>query len=171
MRYRFLHLYQRYRIAKFRFLSDCANVQGKPIIRQPVQFVGKGAIRFNGKVNLGFYPSPYFLNGYIYMEARSPDSIIQIEDGVWLNNNVVLVSDGPGIFIGKRTMLGTHCEIIDSDFHDLHPDRGSNVKILKGVRIGNNTVIANGAVVTRSVPENTMVFGNPGRGGLGLVQE
>jgi acetyltransferase-like isoleucine patch superfamily enzyme len=190
MRHRFLHLYQRYRIAKFRFLSDCPNVQGKPIIRQPVQFVGQGTVRFNGKVNLGFYPSPYFLNGYIYMEARGTDSIIQIEDGVWMNNNVVLVSDGPGIFIGKRTMLGTHCEIIDSDFHDLHPDRrangvgksakveigenvliGSNVKILKGVRIGNNTVIANGAVVTRSVPENMMVFGNPGRGGLGLVQE
>jgi acetyltransferase-like isoleucine patch superfamily enzyme len=190
MRHRFLHLYQRYRVAKFRFLSDCANVQGRPICRQPVQFVGKGTIRFNGTVNLGFYPAPYYLNGYIYMEARSPDSIIQIEEDVWMNNNVVLVSDGPGIFIGKRTMLGTHCEIIDSDFHDLHPDRrangvgksakveigenvliGSNVKILKGVRIGNNTVIANGAVVTRSVPENMMVFGNPGRGGLGLVQE
>lgn len=190
MRHRFLHLYQRYRIAKFRFLSDCPNIQGKPIVRQPVQYVGKGTIRFNGKVNLGFYPSPYFLNGYIYMESRSPDSIIEIGDGVWMNNNVVLVSDGPGIFIGKRTMLGTHCEIIDSDFHDLHPDRrangvgksakveigenvliGSNVKILKGVKIGNNTVIANGAVVTRSVPENMMVFGNPGRGGLGLVQE
>jgi acetyltransferase-like isoleucine patch superfamily enzyme len=190
MRQRLLNLYQRYRVAKFRLLSDCRNVEGKPVIRQPTQFVGKGTIRFNGRVNLGFYPSPYFLNGYIYMEARNPDSIIQIEDGVWMNNNVVLVSDGPGIFIGKRSMLGTHCEIIDSDFHDLHPDRrtngagktgkveigenvliGSNVKILKGVKIGNNTVIANGAVVTRSVPENMMVFGNPGRGGLGLVQE
>jgi len=190
MRHRVLHLYQRYRIAKFRFLSDCPKVEGKPIVRQPAQFVGKGTIRFNGSVNLGFYPSPYFLNGYIYMEARGPDSIIQIEDVVWMNNNVCLVSDGPGIFIGKRSMLGTHCEIIDSDFHDLHPDRrangvgksakveigenvliGSNVKILKGVKIGNNTLIANGAVVTRSVPENMMVFGNPGRGGLGLVQE
>jgi len=89
------------------------------------------------------------------MEARGPDSIIQIEDGVWMNNNVCIVSDGPGVFIGKRSMLGTHCEIIDSDFHDLHPDRrtngvgksakveigenvliGSNVKILKGVKIG-----------------------------------
>ena len=54
MRHRFLNLYQRYRIAKFRFLSDCPNVEGKPIMRQPVQFVGKGTIRFNGSVNLGF---------------------------------------------------------------------------------------------------------------------
>ena len=182
--------YQRLRIAKYRLLSDCKNVSGHPTIRQPVQFVGQGTIRFSGTVSLGWFPSPYFFSGYIYIEARSADSLIQIEDGVFISNNSFLISDGAGIFIGKRTMLGTHCEIIDSDFHDLHPDRrsngvakmgkvvigenvliGSNVKILKGVRIGNNAVIANGSVVTRSIPENATAFGNPARAGLGLVPE
>ena len=143
-----------------------------------------------GNGQLGCYPAPYFLSGYIYLEARSDTSLIEIGDGVWMNNCVVLTSDGPGIFIGRRTMLGTYCEIIDSDFHDLHPDRradgvartgkvvigenvliGSNVKILKGVKIGDNAVIANGSVVTRSVPANAIVFGNPARAGMGLVQE
>jgi len=184
-------MYQRLRVAQFRFFSDCERVEGKPLIRQPVQFTGRGIIRFNGTVNLGFFPSPYFLSGYIYMEARSESSIIQVEDGVWMNNSVCLVSDGPGIFIGKKSMLGTHCEIIDSDFHDLHPDRrasgtgaktgkveigenvliGSNVKIMKGVKIGSNSIIANGAVVTRSFPENMLIFGNPAKGGMGLASE
>ena len=184
-------MYQRLRVAQFRFFSDCERVEGKPLIRQPVQFTGRGTIRFNGTVNLGFFPSPYFLSGYIYMEARSESSIIQVEDGVWMNNSVCLVSDGPGIFIGKKSMLGTHCEIIDSDFHDLHPDRrasgtgaktgkveigenvliGSNVKIMKGVKIGSNSIIANGAVVTRSFPENMLIFGNPAKGGMGLAPE
>jgi maltose O-acetyltransferase len=182
--------FQRCRIAKFRFFSDCRRVEGSPIIRQPVQFTGRGTIRFKGTVNLGCYPAPYFLSGYIFLEARSETSIIEIEDGVWMNNCVCITSDGPGIFIGKRTMLGTYCEIIDSDFHDLHPDRradgvaktgkvtigenvlvGSNVKILKGVKIGDNAVIANGSVVTRSVPANAIVFGNPARAGMGLVPE
>ena len=87
-------------------------------------------------------------------------------------------------------MIGSHCDIIDSDFHDLHPDRrkdgvaktgkveiaenvliGSNVIILKGVRIGKNAIIANGSVVTRSIPENALAFGNPARAGFGLVPE
>ncbi len=190
LQYRCADLYQKLRILKFRFLSDCKNVVGHPNIRQPVHFVGKGTIRFNGHVTLGWYPSAYFFSGYIYLEARSPQSFIHIEEGVCINNNAVLVSDGAGISIGKGSMLGTHCEVIDSDFHDLHPDRrvngvaktgpvvigdnvliGSNVKILKGVRIEKNAVIGNGAVVTRSVPENAVAFGNPARSGFGLASE
>lgn len=187
---KFINLYMRMRRMKYRFLSDCSHVEGSPIVRQPTIMQGKGTIRFNGTVNLGFASSPYFYSGYIYLESRSPESVIQIDTDVWINNNSCIVSDGAGVFIGKKTMLGVHCEIIDSDFHDLHPDRradgkpkmgkviigenvliGSNVKIMKGVRIGNNTIIANGAVVTRSVPENMVVFGNPQKAGPGLVPE
>ena len=81
-----------------------------------------------------------------------------------------------------------HVQLIDLR-HDLHPDRrgdpgksakveigenvfiGPNVKILKGVRIGNNCIIANGTVLTRSVPDNMLAFGNPARQGFGLLQE
>ena len=38
---------------------------------------------------------------------------------------------------------------------------GMNAVILKGVTIGDNSVVAAGAVVTRSVPPNTIVAGNP----------
>ena len=33
--------------------------------------------------------------------------------------------------------------------------------VLKGVTIGENSVVAAGAVVTKSVPANTVVAGNP----------
>jgi acetyltransferase-like isoleucine patch superfamily enzyme len=158
-------------------------VIGNPIVNQPIQLVGKGTIKFNGKVNLGIFPSPGFLSGYIYIEARNPDSVIEFGDGVWLNNNTTLVSEGPGIYIGAKTMLGPGCSVVDSDFHDLHPDRrmtgiaktgkvvigenvfiGSNVSILKGVEIGKNSVIGCGAVVARSIPENVVaVFGGPAK--------
>ena len=40
---------------------------------------------------------------------------------------------------------------------------GGNVTILPGVTIGNNVVVAAGAVVTEDVPDNTLVGGVPAR--------
>ena len=40
---------------------------------------------------------------------------------------------------------------------------GGSAILLPGVRIGRNAVVGAGAVVTRSVPENTVVAGNPAR--------
>ena len=40
---------------------------------------------------------------------------------------------------------------------------GMNSIILPGIKIGNNVVVAAGSVLTKSVPDNTIVGGNPAR--------
>ena len=40
---------------------------------------------------------------------------------------------------------------------------GANTTILPGVKIGNNVIIGAGSVVTHSVPDNTVVAGNPAK--------
>ena len=99
-----------------------------------------------------------------------------------VNNNCSLISEGGGIEIGAYSLIGTNVEIYDSDFHELDPAKrmsgeprtapvcvgknvfiGSNVRVLKGVTIGDNSVITNGAVVVRSIPSNVIAGGNPAK--------
>lgn len=48
---------------------------------------------------------------------------------------------------------------------------GGNVTILPGVTIGDNVVVAAGAVVTKDVPDNTLVWGVPARKLKDLVND
>jgi acetyltransferase-like isoleucine patch superfamily enzyme len=177
-----LRLFQLPRIFKYRLLSNC-KVVGRPYTLQPVQLVGRGEIHFKGRVNIGFFPSPYFLNGYAYIEARKHSAKVIIDNDTWINNNFVAVSEHKSITIGKNVFIGTFVEIYDSNFHGLESDRrsisspqeasdvviednvfiGSNVKILKGVTIGQDSVIANGSIVTKNIPSGVIAGGNPAK--------
>lgn len=180
--YRLIRLSQLARIWKYRFLSTC-NVKGKPILHQPVQFLGKGEVLFRGVVNIGVYASPYFYNGYSYIEARNPGTKVSIGNGTCINNNVVICAEHTSVSIGENVLVGTCVEIIDSNFHGLEPDRrrishpdeaagvviednvfiGSHVKVLKGVTIGRDSVIASGSVVVKSIPAGVIAGGNPAK--------
>lgn len=148
-----------------------------------MQLVGRGEICFDGIVNIGVFPSPYFFNGYAYIEARNLGSKIKIGSGTWINNNFVAISEHKSITIGENVFIGTYVEIFDTNFHGLEPDRrriscpeeasevtiednvfiGSNVKILKGVTIGRDSVIANSSLVTKSIPPGVVAGGNPAK--------
>jgi len=180
------YVVQKPRIWKYKLLSTARNVQGKAKLRQPVLFLGTGKIILGKQVSLGYWPSPFFFNGYIHLEARNKKSFISIGDHCLINNNCVFISEGGHIEIGAYCLLGTCVEIYDSDFHELDPAKrkqrknsgdphiahvrigenvfiGSNVRILKGVTIGNNSVIANSSVVVKSIPANVIAGGNPAR--------
>jgi acetyltransferase-like isoleucine patch superfamily enzyme len=170
------------RIWKYRMLSDCERVSGAPITSQPVLLKGAGEIRFGSGVQFGWHAGPGHYSGYAYLEARSPESVIDIGDRVTFNNGAMLCSEGPGIRIGADAVFGPSVEIVDSDFHDLHPARrhagtaakalveigsnvfvGGNVKILKGVTIGPDTVVGNGSIVAKDLPAGVIAAGAPAR--------
>ncbi len=126
------------------------------------------------------FANPHFYSGYGYIDVRRKNSAIKFDNNVSLNNDFIIISEGEGIEIGENTLIGLNVEITDSDFHVLHPERrkggmprtakvtigknvfiGSNVKILKGVTIGDNSVIANSSIVTKLIPENVIAGGYP----------
>ncbi len=91
----------------------------------------------------------------------------------------VRIGAASGVFIADNCMIASEAYITDSDWHDIynrvaigqsvpvHIEEnvwiGDRATICKGVRIGRNSIIGAGAVVTKDVPENSIAAGNPAR--------
>ncbi|WP_195362794.1 sugar O-acetyltransferase [Lactococcus lactis] len=100
--------------------------------------------------------------------------------GIYANFNLTLVDD-TDIFVGNHVMFGPNVTI-DTATHPVSPDLrkrgaqynkkvyieenvwlGAGVIVLPGVRIGKNSVIGAGSLVTKDIPDNVVAFGTPCR--------
>ena len=83
---------------------------------------------------------------------------IMIEDNVLIAPKVSLLTEGHPISIEDRHSL------IPKPIHiKKNAWIGANATILQGVTIGENSVVAAGAVVSKDVPDNTIVGGIPAK--------
>lgn len=84
------------------------------------------------------------------------------------------------IKIGQNVLIGAYSTIVDTDFHHTDPSKrrddeavakpviiednvfiGFNCFILKGVTIGENSIIGANSVVITDIPPNSIAMGNP----------
>lgn len=177
-----IRIIQKIRIFWYSLLST-NRLSGQPVLYQPLQAVGAGIISFEPNVRLGVFPSPGFLDGYAYVEARNPSAQVSFGAGTWVNNGFRCIAEHSSIRIGRNCLIGTNVEILDSNFHGIAPAErgisrpewaapvvvednvfiGSNVRILKGVRIGAGAVIANSSVVIADIPPMVIAAGIPAK--------
>jgi acetyltransferase-like isoleucine patch superfamily enzyme len=149
--------------------------------------IGEGFIS-NGRLKLGG-PGRISIGRGCNAWARAESNVlltfgaratIEIGDNVRLNGAGLQAATG--IIVGDDCILGS-CTIVDTDHHPVGVDRrrsdepgatapiriGRNVwvagmaAVLKGVTIGDDSVVAFGAVVAADVPAGVVVAGNPAR--------
>ncbi len=83
---------------------------------------------------------------------------ITIGDGVLIGHNVVLATLNHDFSPKKRSTLHPAPIVIGENVWI-----GSNATVVPGVTIGNGSIIAAGAVVTKNVPENVVAGGVPAK--------
>lgn len=101
---------------------------------------------------------------------------VYIGRNVVIMNNVLMMAAG-GITIEDDVLVAANVQLISNN-HDLHDHAvltckpvclkrncwiGAGATILPGVTVGENAVVAAGAVVTKDVAPDTVVGGNPAR--------
>jgi UDP-2-acetamido-3-amino-2,3-dideoxy-glucuronate N-acetyltransferase len=81
---------------------------------------------------------------------------VHIEDNVFIGSNVAFINDK---FPRSKQYPEKFLNIIIRKNASI----GANATLLPGITIGENAMVGAGAVVTRDVPNNTLVMGNPAR--------
>lgn len=89
---------------------------------------------------------------------------VKIGDGVFVGHNVSFINDMLPRAVNADGSLQTEADwkLVETIVED-GASIGTGATILGGIKIGKNAMVGAGAVVTKDVPENAVVVGNPAR--------
>lgn len=114
------------------------------------------------------------------IRTYNSSAFIQIGDNTGINGSVIASAEK--IIIGKDVLIGYNCYICDTNNHVIDPIErhtgkpetgpikigdnvwlGLNVVVLRGVTIGENSIIGANSLVLADIPPNVIAMGNPCR--------
>ncbi len=155
--------------------------------RQFFRLADRGSITLGDRVVLSSLPATNTLEarGPCILRTVLPGARILVGDDTGMTS--ATISAAVSIRIGARVLVGAGVVITDSNHHPVHcpagtPRRfaafpapnagdaiiieddvfiGARAIVLKGVRIGAGAVVGAGSVVSRDVPQEAIVAGNP----------
>lgn len=151
-----------------------------PICYQFTKITGSGNVRIGDNCVFGFKLGGHWRGGAIEIQPRSSSATIIFGNNVHTNNNLFVCALNI-IKIGSDTLIGEHVTILDHEAHGTSAKNrrsvgeigdviigenvwiGNNVLILKNTEIGENCIVAAGAVVSGKYPPNVIIGGIPAK--------
>lgn len=150
--------------------KKCTFIGRTYFYRRPNSFISIGSnCSFNSiyNSNLIGIKQPCILSTLV------PDAIISV--GKYCGFSGTVIGSFTNITLEDNVRCGANTLITDGDWHQDDPRSGvpspilikknvwlgEGVKVLKGVTIGENSVIGAGSIVTKSIPDNVVAAGNP----------
>jgi len=89
---------------------------------------------------------------------------VEIEDGVFIGHGVTFINDSYPRAVNRDGTLQTERDwTVERTVVKRGASIGSGSTILSNVVVGENAIVGAGSVVTRDVPQNAIVVGNPAR--------
>lgn len=169
------------------FMFFKVNLLGKPGKMEGILTIRssrKGAITIGKKVQFRSGKGYNIIGGDTRLILRAyRNGSITIGNNVGISNSAIVSMNH--IEIEDNVFIGGSCKIWDTDFHSLNVVNrlmpydtdiksapicikrgafiGAQSIILKGVTIGENSIIGAGSVVTKDIPEGQIWAGNPAR--------
>ena len=167
-------------------------ITGDSPLHEVMHRVSQEALRITGELNGGYREparvrellaqligKPVDASVTVFPPFRSDfGKNITLGKRVFINSGCTFQDQG-GVVIGDDCLIG-HNTVLATLNHDLAPSRradmhpapimigrnvwiGSNATVLPGVTIGDDAVVAAASVVTKDVPERSVVVGSPAR--------
>ena len=156
-------------------------IDGSVSVNQATFLHGSGCVKLGNGIVFGFVHGGYYSKHVSELIARKSTSKISLGDRTLCNNNL-FISAWDSVTIGEDCLIGHNCEFSDANGHEIDPSRrrefpgliqpivignnvwfGHNCKILKGTRIGDNSIVAAGAVVSGEFSANVIIGGVPAK--------
>lgn len=127
----------------------------------------------NNVFNSSSYVNHLGINHHCILYTALPGAKLEIGDNCGFSG--VSISVFKSVKIGNNVRCGANVIIMDGDFHlddsrtnlpmpiSIHNNvwLGEGVKVLKGVTIGENTIVGAGSIVTKDLPGNVIAAGCP----------
>jgi acetyltransferase-like isoleucine patch superfamily enzyme len=135
--------------------------------------------------------TPLGVHHAVVLRTLRPGARIRLGPDVGMSGGSICAAIS--VDIGAECLIGANVTIADTDFHPLNPANrrhsddeaqigaarvviednvfiGAGSFILKGVRIGKNSIIGAASVVTEDIPADSIACGNPARVVRGLAK-